>query len=704
MAKDDLKISLILKATDQMSSVVDKATGKVIDDFNNTNKVVEETGNTFDKTGQEAAKTNKIIEETSQKASISIDEAANKINQAGKQIAVFGASLTTISGVNLKFAGDFEAGMNNVSTIIDSSCEDINKLGAEVLKIGKTSPKSIKDLTDGLYDIRSAGIEAADQFRVLQGAEHLAVAGLSTTAEAVDIATSAINAFGLKGEETTKLYDMMFKVVQYGKVTVSEFAQGFGSVAGVVSAADIKLDEYSAAVAAMTTTGLKANIAHTQMKAVIAGLSRATDEQVEVFNRLGAKSFKDLVHKSGGMVNALMKIKTALGGDEAKIISLVGSVEAYNAMMSLTGANNKVFLQTLNDIRYGGDSLSEAYAKQTEGLNSQMAIMRNELQMLGIKFGTALLPVIKAATGAIGKLTDIIDKMPQGLVSFISIATAGVGAIATAGGTALMVVSNIIKAVSTIKTAISAAGLAAGAAGGVALGPIIAVVAGIAALTAGVVFCWKKFEGFRKMCAGVWSVIKAGGAWLAVLWQAFLTGSAYIWNFIKPAVKLGAVILSWVTPLGWVVKWLQKLNDLVQKAGGWRAIGGKIQKWGDEQTAKAAGINDNIKSDRRKAKVDGSHASGLDYVPFDNYIGRLHEGEAVLPKPEANRWRSQKTTNNSISNSAKSSVQLTYSPNVTISGGSKEIKEDFMRMFDTHKDEIAGLLTELFARREARAY
>lgn len=33
------------------------------------------------------------------------------------------------------------------------------------------------------------------------------------------------------------------------------------------------------------------------------------------------------------------------------------------------------------------------------------------------------------------------------------------------------------------------------------------------------------------------------------------------------------------------------------------------------------------------------HATGLDYVPYNNYVARLHEGEAVLTKAEASAWR-----------------------------------------------------------------
>lgn len=38
-------------------------------------------------------------------------------------------------------------------------------------------------------------------------------------------------------------------------------------------------------------------------------------------------------------------------------------------------------------------------------------------------------------------------------------------------------------------------------------------------------------------------------------------------------------------------------------------------------------------------EVDGSHATGLGFVPRDNYIARLHQGEAVLTRQEASQWR-----------------------------------------------------------------
>ena len=77
------------------------------------------------------------------------------------------------------------------------------------------------------------------------------------------------------------------------------------------------------------------------------------------------------------------------------------------------------------------------------------------------------------------------------------------------------------------------------------------------------------------------------------------------------------------------------IDDLI---GWWDDLMGKIQKgwkdfWGIEEGSRDM-------SSRGTGFVDGSHAQGLDYVPFDGYIAALHQGEMVVPKREAAMLRS----------------------------------------------------------------
>ena len=51
-----------------------------------------------------------------------------------------------------------------------------------------------------------------------------------------------------------------------------------------------------------------------------------------------------------------------------------------------------------------------------------------------------------------------------------------------------------------------------------------------------------------------------------------------------------------------------------------------------------------------KFTTDGSFAKGTDYIPFDNYLAYLHEGEAVLTAEEAAIWRNFKNGGSNLAN------------------------------------------------------
>lgn len=51
-------------------------------------------------------------------------------------------------------------------------------------------------------------------------------------------------------------------------------------------------------------------------------------------------------------------------------------------------------------------------------------------------------------------------------------------------------------------------------------------------------------------------------------------------------------------------------------------------------------VNVNVNKSTSGGGVDGSHASGLDFVPFDGYVAELHKGEMVVPAAEARALRS----------------------------------------------------------------
>lgn len=408
-----MKVSLTLVAFDKMS--------KVIRDAVNT------SNSEFDKMQNK------------------IKNLASDLEKVGKAATIVGGSLMAFSAANLKLAADFSAGMTNVSTLIDTNVENFDAMKEEVLQIAKRTPVALDGLTSALYDIRSAGISANMQFEVLEKSAQLGLTGLGSTSEAVDLVTSSLNAFNLKGKEAEKLYDTIFKTVKFGKTTISGIAQGFGSVAGTVAASNIKLDDYLAAVAALTTTGQPAAQAHHQLKAAIAGMLRETDDSKKVFNTLGVKSFKELIQKSGGMVNAFKAITNCVGGNESAILSLFGSTMAYNAVLGLTTKQNKAYVETLNSMRYGTSLIDEGYQKQYNTEHAMMQRLKNMSQVIGIQLGEAFAPAFGKVLDFGESTLNMLDKMSPQMKSFVAISIAGLGILATSFGIACLMGSKLLK-------------------------------------------------------------------------------------------------------------------------------------------------------------------------------------------------------------------------------------------------------------------
>ena len=92
---------------------------------------------------------------------------------------------------------------------------------------------------------------------------------------------------------------------------------------------------------------------------------------------------------------------------------------------------------------------------------------------------------------------------------------------------------------------------------------------------------------------------------------------------------------------------------------GIKSIGDSILGWVSDFAGKigsfVSGIIDgfkNIVSGANDAKsaaksVDGKHANGLDYVPYNGYVAELHKGERVLTKQENEEYNSNRGRNNS---------------------------------------------------------
>lgn len=297
----------------------------------------------------------------------------------------------------------------------------------------------------------------------------------------------------------------------------------------------------------------------------------------------------------------------------------------------------------------------------------------------GIK--TAIETVASVIRGVISSVSEFVGWLTSGSDSAAAF-QAAVAGIATAVGVfvaALAVQTAITNFTTWIKTA-TAAIVALNAA--MMANPIVLVIALIAGLVVAFVVLWNKSEGFRQFWIDLWETIKTTVSNAEKAMKTFFTETLPgWWNDICSAIDSAATaVLGFFgidMPEDWsltksisdafnaVISAIQTAIDKVKELLGLNGTV-TVNTINNVQTRYIApgGVGPTIEQTVIEtafprptggASQSGSgivknsfdsftnffngHATGLDYVPYDNYLARLHKGEAVLTSSEADVWR-----------------------------------------------------------------
>lgn len=355
-----------------------------------------------------------ILIKAKDEASKTLNKMSGTLKKLGKvAVVAIGVAVAAAFAKAVTSAAKFEQQMSDVSTLISGdSTKAIGQLEDGIKSMLSRVPKSAEELGASAYAIVSAGIsDTSEALDVLEQSARLATAGLGTTEEATDLMTSAINTFKWQGMEAAEISDVLFKTVKNGKTTVSELAQSFGASAPIISEAGISLQDFSAATAALTTTGLPASQAQMGLRQAIVALNKPTAEMSSLFKKIGVKDGKELISTSENLEDVFKKLKDATGGNNEAWGKAIGSVEALNAVTGVLTTTNESYNATLDDMVNGVNAVDEAFEKQKETFNSQWQILKNKLEVALINLGNVVLPILLNIAYAVADAFEWLKKV-----------------------------------------------------------------------------------------------------------------------------------------------------------------------------------------------------------------------------------------------------------------------------------------------------
>lgn len=546
-----------------------------------------------------------------------------KISALGGKVKKFGTGLSkatlplmaALAGGTKMFL-DLDNSIRKVSTL-SGDILPVEKIREETRRISDMSGIASKEVAESMYDALSASVDPTKVVDFVESNIKLVKSGFTDMPTAIDATTTVLNAYGDKAYEVSKIHDMMVKTQDKGKITVNELAQSMGRVIPIAASANVNLDQLSAGYAILTAQGNGANESTTYLRSMLAELSKTGSTADKVLRQKTNKSFSELMaggSNLGDVLNILNEEALATG---RSLGDMFGNVSAINAAQSLFQGGPEAFQEMLAEMNNATGSVDKNFEKML-GPGEKLARVSNKIKNNLIDLGGQAVPYLEILGDKIGELSDWFKGLDDGTKSTI----VQWGLLLVAAGPLIAIFGTIIGVVGKIVT----------------IGGFLLQGVGLLASTAGI------------LGQGLMFIVTAGGP---VIWVFAAIGGVIVWLITHfQSIKARADELG--GGLGW-------LKAIVEQAGasftnmGSLALGA-LNRVRDKWEEVKAFLRNPIKGvisivsnvvNAVKSRLGGgggssrpaSHATGLNFVPYDNYLANLHKGEIILTAKASEEYR-----------------------------------------------------------------
>jgi len=502
-----------------------------------------------------------------------LDNIGGKVTNLGVNITAMAAPAAAAIAVATSQAVDFDEAMTNIQAVSGRSSEEMATLRQQIMAMGSASRFGPQAASEAFYDIVGGVGDASVQMAIFKQAISTAQAGNADLGSTTQALIAVMNSYKFGADDAGFASDVLTQTVNKGVGSMGGFASALPSVTGRAHALGIGFDTLAANAAYLTTQGNTASEATTQLGQMMQQLQSPNETMRAGLNQLGFSSGEAAV-AALGLVGTYQALSGTQAASEKGYATLVGSSEAMRGATALLSTDVAAFTSNFQTSMTGATAAAEQV--QMSSAAAQVDLLKASVSELGIEVGTAMIPVLKDLTRqvmpVITQVVGWVKQNPELIKQVGTIATVALaaGIAITGAGTAISAVGNIVKAAATPWGAL-----------------LLAITAVIAAYKE-----WQTFQG--TVSTGQKAVTAAHG---------------------------GAIASGQITKVNY--------EDVAFKAA--------VAQFGD-LGARAMWSDPNARMIFMKPYYEGvlsgigSHAGGLDYVPFDNYPALLHEGERVMTR------------------------------------------------------------------------
>ena len=427
---------------------------KEIKDINNILKeknkvIVDADTQTFKKTKKEIDDLEEQLKKLEETRDLKVEINKNNLSQIQASLSTMkkmafgvaagvGAITAALVGTT-KQAMDFETAFAEVRTLINDMPESgLNQLKQGLIDLSKQTGILTGESIPAMYQAISASVPADNVVSFLEVASKNAIGGVTDLNTSVDGLTTILNAYAMDTSEVINVSDLMFETMKKGKTTIGELSSYLFNVVPIASSVGVEFKDVSAALATITAQGVPTAQATNYLRQAIVELSDEGREAGKTFKQLSGQSFKEFLKSGKNLQDALKLMEAKAKATGVGVNQLFSSIEAGQAVLSLTGHNTARFTEDMETMARAAGATEEAFKKIDETPAQRLKKIRAQFSAITLEIGNKLLPTAEKLIAIaeknmpkISKTIEAVGSVIVGLVKNMNILlpiVAGVGA------------------------------------------------------------------------------------------------------------------------------------------------------------------------------------------------------------------------------------------------------------------------------------
>lgn len=307
-----------------------------------------------------------------------------------------GAAAAVAFAKSIQLATQFSQELNVFKVTVGATADEMARVSAEARRLGRDVSLpgvSAQDAAEAMTELAKAGLSVQDAMDGARGVLQLATAAQLSNADATQLAASALNSFGLGGDQAVHVADLLANAANNAQGGIEDMGLALRQSAGVARQVGFSIEDTVSLLTLLARNGLQGSDAGTALRTSLIRLINPTTEARKVLKDLNIQLrdqagnlrpevFAEFAAATAGLTKAQQDARAAIvfGQDAIRAEAILGR-EGAKGLDAMRAALDKQ-----------GTAAQIAAARMT-GLAGESAALQNNLQDLGLTLGNLAVPV-----------------------------------------------------------------------------------------------------------------------------------------------------------------------------------------------------------------------------------------------------------------------------------------------------------------------